>query len=105
MTPAHSMRTTSPIRVAWCARASSALKSTSLRRGAAAPCASTTSSISSTPSWKLSGLGTRTPAAARRWSASTSALCQAASCACRPKRVPLAMARACRVFLTLRFSV
>ena len=51
------------------------------------------------------GLGTRTPAAASRYSASTSAFCQAASCALRPKRVPLAIARAWRVFLVLRFSV
>jgi hypothetical protein len=69
---------------------------TSFRRGAASPSASATSSISSTPSWKLYGRGTRTPAAASRYSASTSALCQAASCAWRPKRVPLAIARAWR---------
>jgi transposase len=83
-TPAHSMRTTSRVSVSWGARASSALKGRSFRRGAASPSASTTSSISSTQSWKLMGRGTRTPAAARRYSASTSALCQAASCCSRP---------------------
>ncbi len=99
------MRTTSFSSVAWCARASSSVKATSFSRGAASPFASATSSISSTPSWKLYGRGTRTPAAASRYSASTSALCQAASCACRPNFVPLAMARAWREFFTLRFSV
>ena len=103
--PAHSMRTTSRTSVAWWRRASSGVKSTSFSRGAAWPSASATSSISSTPSWKLKGRGTRTPAAASRYSASTSALCQAASCAWRPNFVPLAIARAWRVFFTLRFSV
>jgi hypothetical protein len=57
------------------------------------------------PSRKLNGRGPRTPAAASRISASTSALCHAASVACLPKRVLLAIARAWRVFFTLRFSV
>jgi len=47
------MRTTSAISVAWWARACSGVKATSFRRGAASPWASVTSSISSTPSWKL----------------------------------------------------
>ena len=65
-TPADSMRTTSRSRVWWWTRASSGVKLMSFRRGAASPWASQTNSISSTPSWKLCGLGTRTPAAARR---------------------------------------
>ena len=65
-TPAHNMRTTSAISAAWCCRACAGVKDTSFNRGAASPCASVTNSINSTPSKKLYGFGTRTPAAANR---------------------------------------
>jgi hypothetical protein len=66
------MRTTSTskrsnTRVAW-----SRSKLTSARRGAGLPWASAMSSMTSTPSMKTYGVGTRTPAACRRRIMSTS---------------------------------
>jgi hypothetical protein len=58
----------------------------------------------STPPSNAKGFGTRTPAAASLYSASTSADFHWFSSSCLPKRVPFSMARARRLLRTVRPS-
>ena len=71
-TPAASIRTTSRISFPYIACAASGSNIKSASRGAGLPSASMMSSMISTPSMKCRGVGTRTPAAWRRWIMSTS---------------------------------
>ena len=64
--PAQSMRTTAASSISKIRRATSGAYTTSPSRGAGWPSWSTTSSITSTPSMKWNGVGTRTPASLRR---------------------------------------
>ena len=104
-TPAATIRTTSRMSRPYITSADSGSNARSATRGAGSPSASSTSSISSTPSTKCSGVGTRTPAACRRWIMSTSVDFHAASSCARPCLERLPIARWSRVLRTLRPSV